>query len=101
MTPTPTEVHPWPGAKSLGASIPDGWYMVGEAASRVGRSKDTLKQWRQDGTFEPSGYTVRGELTIFLYNEDDIEAMKIIAMHKKAGRPPTMREEETDDKGTG
>lgn len=98
MGTTKTEVAAWPGGGSLKDSIPPGWHMTSEAAAAVGRTADTLRRWKDDGTYEPSGYTTRGELTISLYSDDDINIMRGIAATKKAGRPP---KEEAQNEGTG
>lgn len=86
-TKTAQEVAKWPGSAALSDVIPDGWYARSTAAALIGRSKDTLKRWQREGTYEPSGYIVKGELTIWLYSDEDIEAMQDIAGSMKAGRP--------------
>lgn len=84
---TATQVEPWPGANTMGSIAPPGWHTKEEAARLVGRSKDTLKRWMQDGTYEPGGFIQRGKLTIWLWSDADIERMRDIAKTKRSGRP--------------
>lgn len=65
--------------------IPRGWYKRQDAADQVGKSKDTIRRWHREGIYEPSGYMRIGKLTVWLYNERDIAAMKIIAETIKPG----------------
>jgi hypothetical protein len=51
-------------------------YTRSDAAALVGRDADTLKRWKKDGTFVPSESRQFGGLTVDLYSEDDIKAMK-------------------------
>lgn len=58
----------------------------------VGRSADTLVRWRKgrpgsDPIFEPSGYMEVGEthMKVYLYSEEDIEAMRQIVKTMKTG----------------
>lgn len=83
----------WPGANSLKDGIPEGWYTTSEAAKKVGRSKDTLTRWRKDNTFNPEGYVLRGDLTVYLYSDADIEEMQALAAGMKAGRKPQEKED--------
>lgn len=85
----------WPGSGSILDGIPPGWQTTLSASKLCERSKDTLRRWRADGTFSPSGYMVAGKLTIPLYSDQDIEELILIAGTKKAGRPP--QEEGTDE----
>lgn len=87
----------WPGANSLRDGIPDGWHSTGDAAKLVGRSKDTITRWRKDRVEggQPSGYMIRGELTLWLYSDNDIEEMRALADNMKAGRKPQEKEVET------
>lgn len=88
---------PWPGAGRLSDGIPDGWHTRGDAAKRVGRSRDTLKRWASDGTYAPTGYITRGQLKVWLYSTEDIDNLINIASGKKAGRP----KKETDSATSG
>jgi hypothetical protein len=93
---TATHVR-WPGGASLAEGVPEGWHMRGEAAQLIGRSKDTLKRWHKEGVYAPSGYQVRGELTIWLYSDEDIVELIKIAQVMKTGRPP--HKEEDNERG--
>ncbi len=61
-------------------------YTVNEAAARVGRSPDTLRRWRLDGTYMPSDTMQAGSLTVYLYTDQDLENLKRIAKKKRPGR---------------
>lgn len=99
MAVDPKEVH-WPGSGSILEGIPDGWHSISKAATLIGRSSDTLRRWIKDDVFVPSGYQVRGQLTIWLYSDSDIEEAMRIARDMKAGRPPKQPEEVTDAAGS-
>ena len=99
MDPAPKQQHvAWPGGGSLADSVPDGWHMISRASELVGRDKDTLRAWHKNGVYEPSGYCLRGKLTIWLYSDDDIMNMQRLADTRKAGRPP---KEVTDEGSSG
>lgn len=88
MSERATNTEEWPGAGSLRESIPDGWYTRAEAAAKIGRHYDRLRAWHRDGTFVPTAYVERGKLRVWLYSEEDIEALKKIVAHKHPGRKP-------------
>lgn len=61
-------------------------YTTTEAARLVGRSEDTLVRWRKDEVFVPKEKRAFGSVEVWLYNEDDIAAMKEISKTLKPGR---------------
>lgn len=77
----------------IGTRVPEGWYLRGETAKRVGRDKDTLKRWHKLGQKElddkvphpkyvgaiPSGKMTLGRLDVWLYTDEDIDNLKAIA----------------------
>ena len=67
---------------SINSRVPDGYCTGKDAALRVGRSYDTLRQWEKDGVFTPSTVMKMGELTVRLYSDEDIETLKQIARTK-------------------
>lgn len=74
---------------SIGKTVPDGWHTPSQAAAKVGRSADTLKRWRVKRIYVPSGWIRRGNLRVYLYSDDDVEALKVLARTIRAGRPST------------
>lgn len=86
MSGKPKQVNAWPGAASLREAVPEGWYTRKQAADLVGRDRDTIKEWQKNGTYPPSGYMEAGKIIVWLYSEEDIEAMRKIALHKRPGR---------------
>lgn len=85
-----SKVEPIPQGASIRHLVPDGWFLVSDAAKQVGKSKDTLVRWRKgvEPTFTPSGYMTVGKLTIYLYSPKDIEELREIAKTMKPGRKP-------------
>jgi hypothetical protein len=73
-------------------AVPEGWHLVGEAASLIGRSKDTLKRWHAEEVLIPSGTMDYGQLEVPLYSEDDIKEGRRIARTMKPGRKPNHNE---------
>lgn len=61
-------------------------YTTSQAAEQVGRHEDTLKRWRDDGTFQPSEEATFGSTRVWLYTKEDLEAMRKIARDMKPGR---------------
>lgn len=51
-------------------------YTRSEAASMVGRSPDTLRRWKREGTHKPSDARSFGALRVDLYTNDDIRTMR-------------------------
>lgn len=76
-----------PVGGTIGMTVPDGWFTVGQAAAQCGRSTDTLKRWARSGRFRPSGVMRAGELDVSLYSERDIELLREVAANTHAGRP--------------
>lgn len=88
-----------PRGNGIGGLVPDGWYLRHEAAEMIGRDKDTLKRWHRLGLKElenkvpnpqyvgaiPSGQMPAGRLEVWLYNDDDIENLRVIASTRHPG----------------
>ena len=75
------------GGNSIGTKIPEHTYTRISAAKKVKRSPDTLRRWHQQGICIPSKRMKAGKLTVYLYTEEDIVAMKQLAKTQKPGRP--------------
>lgn len=71
---------------TIGATVPDGWHTMAKAARLVGRSRDTLRRWKDDDIFIPSGYMQSGQLQVALYSDADIEAMKELSKTLHPGK---------------
>lgn len=84
---TEVVVRHQPGA-SIAQSVPDGWHLVSDAGELVGRSADTLRKYRRDQIFVPSGYMMAGTLKCYLYSDEDIKALKELIPKIKPGRKP-------------
>lgn len=61
-------------------------YTVSEAAKMIGRNADTLTRWRKQGLCVPSDRAAFGQLTVHLYTDDDIEALRVVAKSIRPGR---------------
>ena len=82
MAKQPKKIVPetkWAGGNSIGTKVPEGWYTISEAAGKIGRHRDTLKDWRKDEWLIPSGVMKAGKLDVYLYNDADIETGKALA----------------------
>lgn len=81
-------------SRSAGASIrdmvPDGWYLTSDAAAKVGKSVDTLRRYKRDAIFLPSGFMWAGTLKVALYSDKDIDALREVAAKQRPG--PKSRE---------
>ena len=71
----------------IGARTPDNMYTRSTAAFLVGRSPDTLKRWHKAGWCIPSEKMKAGQLTVFLYTNEDMLRLKELARTKHSGRP--------------
>lgn len=58
-------------------------YTTREAARKVGVSKDTVDRWRRQGVCSPSDSHKFGELEVWLYSEDDIQALREVKRQRK------------------
>jgi hypothetical protein len=65
--------------------VPDGWYLTSDAAALVGRSADTLRKYKRDDIFAPSGFMWAGTLKVALYSEKDIEELRKVAARQRPG----------------
>lgn len=63
-------------------------YTRRQAAELVGRDVDTLKRWKRNGTYRSSDSATFGKLTVDLYTDEDIDAMRLLAKTIKSGRKP-------------
>lgn len=61
-------------------------YTVKEAAERTNRSIDTLVRWRKNGVYVPKNKRKFGELTVFLYTDEDLKNLKKVAGLQRPGR---------------
>lgn len=61
-------------------------YTRRQAAQIIGKDIDTLKRWSRDGVYCPSDSRKFGSLTVGLYTEDDIKALRQISKTMKPGR---------------
>lgn len=69
-------------------NIPEGTYTRQQVAEKIGRSHDTIRRWHKTGVFEPHEYLNFGSNKVWLYTEEDIQAMRRIAREQGPGRPP-------------
>ena len=73
---------------TIGGNIPDNTYTRAGAAYMVSRSTDTLKRWHRSGLCVPSQSMQAGQLTVWLYTNDDIRKLREVARRQKPGRKP-------------
>ena len=66
--------------------VPDGYHTRSQAAALIGKSRDTLKRWHNNGTYEATEYMEAGKLQVWLYSDDDISKLKEIAENISPGR---------------
>lgn len=78
----------WNGSNPIGRNIPEGYYTSAAVAEKIGRSQDTVRHWRRKKIFEPSRVEKYGEVTVYLYSEDDVKAMRKIAGEIRPGPKP-------------
>ena len=71
----------------VGSLIPEGFYTRAEAAYMIGRSRDTLHRWHKSGRYQASKAMQVGKVQVWLYTDEDIEALKIIRDSIRFGRP--------------
>lgn len=75
------------GIASLVVQMDPPRYLVSEAAALVGRSKNTLINWRKRGVYRPSEVMQFGEVTVYLYTDTDIINMRFLTSQLRPGRP--------------
>lgn len=61
-------------------------YTTAEAASRLGKSEDTIRRWREKEWLTPSDSRAFGSVVVPLYTDEDIERGKTLAKSIKPGR---------------
>ena len=71
---------------TIGRNAPDGTVTTATAAFLVNRSVDTLRRWHKKGEFVPSSSMQAGQLTVFLYTDEDIQKLKEFARRQRPGR---------------
>jgi MerR HTH family regulatory protein len=84
----PTKTKPTEGLSAKVRRMTPARYTVSDAANIVGRHPDTLVRWRRTGIFKPSAKMKMGKVTVHLYTDADIKAMKQLTKVIKPGRPP-------------
>lgn len=75
------------GGNSIGMNIPGHHYTRAAAAKSVNRSADTLKRWQKSGIAVPSSKMKAGQLTVWLYTDEDMNNLRAVAKSQKPGRP--------------
>ena len=73
---------------SIGLKTPANAYTRAKAAKKVNRSPDTLKRWHKQGIAVPSQRMQAGKLTVWLYSDADMRALRKVARTQKPGRKP-------------
>lgn len=73
-----------PGLRGM---VPDGFYTRPQVAELVGRSVDTIRRWHKEGRYVATHFMSAGSIKVWLYNDDDIKALREVAEVTKAGRP--------------
>lgn len=71
---------------SIGAITPECYYTRSRAARKINRSPDTLKRWHKAGLCVPSSSMKAGQLTVWLYSDEDIKQLREVARLQKPGR---------------
>lgn len=69
------------------ASIPEGMFTRSQVADLIGRSKDTIRRWHDTGLYESTHPKKFGEMTVWLYTEEDVENLRKVARETRPGRP--------------
>lgn len=72
--------------------IPEGYMTRGQAAAVIGKSKDTLRRWHETGRFITRHKVKRGERYVWLYDADDLEALKTLVRTTRPGPVPRKKE---------
>ena len=72
-----------------------GYYTTADTAELIGKSEDTLRRWKRNGTFIPTHFAEHGQLRVDCYSPEDIVALLKIAKDIHPGRksrqnPPPM-----------
>lgn len=65
----------------------DGEMTIASVAKKVGRSPDTIRRWIRAGKIHPR-YVQCGEVSVAVWNDDEVKALKKFAGEVKRGRPP-------------
>ncbi len=68
---------------TIGKSVPDGWYTRSDAAVMVGKTVRTLARWMEEDLCHPSSSMQAGQLTIWLYNDEDIARLQSLIANKE------------------
>lgn len=63
-------------------------YTTAEVATRIGKSEDTIRRWREKGWLTPSDSRAFGSVVVPLYTDEDVKAGGELAKSIKPGRKP-------------
>lgn len=80
------------GILSMVARVEGGpFYTTKQVADRVGRSRDTIKRWRDEGSIPEPKHKMdlgeEGKSFVWLYTEEDAEMIEAYATVVRPGRP--------------
>lgn len=79
-------------AQGFMQQLPEGMYTRGQVATKIGKSRDTIRRWHENGTYRSTHQQKFGAVSVWLYTDEDVQAMKQIARRITPGRKP--KEEE-------
>lgn len=71
----------------LMAKIPEDMFTRQQVADLIGRSKDTVRRWHISGIYQATKGIQIGDAYVFLYDNDDVLAMKKLARNKRVRKP--------------
>lgn len=74
----------------IGRNAPENTVTASGAAYLVNRSPDTIRRWHRKGICVPSQSMQAGQLTVWLYTQDDIKKLREVARQQKPGRKPSL-----------
>lgn len=66
--------------------IPEGMLTRGQAAEAIGKSKDTLRRWHDQGRFVTKHSITLGTRKVWLYDEVDLAQLKELSRTVRPGR---------------
>lgn len=68
--------------------VPEGYYLRADVARLTGISTSTLIRWHKVGHIEPALFQDHGSVRVWLYSQEQVEALQSDPPYLKTGRPP-------------
>ena len=80
-------------ARGILRKVPKGMYTRSQVAQSLGKSKDTIRRWHDNGTYVSRHCQTFGNLKVWLYDDADLAAMRVIARDLTPGRKPGIQKD--------